>query len=602
MVQTLPKRDEILIQDRWDTASIFPSDEAWEEALGQARGQLEGLASFRGHLAEGPHKIMAWQEAAAEAMKLVGKIFVYASMGYSVEVTNQAAIARFDRGRGLFSQAMAAMAFAEPEMVAIGFDTLQKWVAEEPALTIYAHYFDELARKQAHLRSPEVEMVLRQVGDAFSSATGIHGVLADADLVFAPAGADPHTPPIEIGAGNINALLADANRNLRRAAFENYADAFLSHKNTMAACIATGVKQHLFTMRARGYNSCLEAALKPNHIPVDIFHNTINTFRQHLPTWHRYWRVRRKALGYDQLHVYDIKAPLTAQSPHIPYEQAVDWICEGMAPLGDAYVASMRQGLSKQRWVDKYPNAGKRTGAFSTGIPGTHPFIFMSYNNDVFGLSTLAHEIGHSMHSHLTWANQPMVYARYSLFVAEVASNFNQALVRNYLLSHNPDRDFQIALLEEAMSNYHRYFFIMPTLARFELEIHERLERGQALTAAGLIDLMADLFREGYGDEVVFDAERIGITWGQFATHLYSNFYVYQYTTGIAAANALTHRVTSGEAGSVENYLAFLRAGGSLYPLDALRMAGVDMASPEPVERAFEVLAGYVDRLEALLA
>lgn len=602
MVQTLPKRDEILIEDRWDTASIFPSDEAWEAAMGQAKGQLEALALFRGHLGEGPHKILAWQEAAATAMKLVGKIFVYASMGYSVEVTNQAAIARFDRGRGLFSQAMAAMAFAEPEMVAIGFDTLQKWVAEEPAVAVYAHYFDELARKQGHLRSPEVEMLLRQVGDAFSSATGIHGVLADADLVFAPAGADPHTPPIEIGAGNINALLADANRNLRRAAFENYADAFLAHKNTMAACIGTGVKQHLFTMRARGYNSCLEAALKPNHIPVAIFHNTINTFRQQLPTWHRYWRVRRKALGYDQLHVYDIKAPLTAQSPRISYEQAVDWICEGMAPLGDAYVARMRQGLTEQRWVDKYPNAGKRTGAFSTGIPGTHPFIFMSYNNDVFSLSTLAHEIGHSMHSHLTWANQPMVYARYSLFVAEVASNFNQALVRNYLLNHNLDRNFQIALLEEAMSNYHRYFFIMPTLARFELEIHERLERGQALTAAGLIGLMADLFREGYGDEVVFDAERIGITWGQFATHLYSNFYVYQYTTGIAAANALTHRVTSGETGVVENYLAFLKAGGSLYPLDALQMAGVDMASPEPVERAFEVLAGYVDRLEALLA
>lgn len=602
MVQTLPKRDEILIEDRWDTASIFPSDEAWEAAMGQAKGQLEALALFRGHLGEGPHKILAWQEAAATAMKLVGKIFVYASMGYSVEVTNQAAIARFDRGRGLFSQAMAAMAFAEPEMVAIGFDTLQKWVAEEPAVAVYAHYFDELARKQGHLRSPEVEMLLRQVGDAFSSATGIHGVLADADLVFAPAGADPYTPPIEIGAGNINALLADANRNLRRAAFENYADAFLAHKNTMAACIGTGVKQHLFTMRARGYNSCLEAALKPNHIPVAIFHNTINTFRQQLPTWHRYWRVRRKALGYDQLHVYDIKAPLTAQSPRISYEQAVDWICEGMAPLGDAYVARMRQGLTEQRWVDKYPNAGKRTGAFSTGIPGTHPFIFMSYNNDVFSLSTLAHEIGHSMHSHLTWANQPMVYARYSLFVAEVASNFNQALVRNYLLNHNLDRNFQIALLEEAMSNYHRYFFIMPTLARFELEIHERLERGQALTAAGLIGLMADLFREGYGDEVVFDAERIGITWGQFATHLYSNFYVYQYTTGIAAANALTHRVTSGETGAVENYLAFLKAGGSLYPLDALQMAGVDMASPEPVERAFEVLAGYVDRLEALLA
>ncbi len=240
-------------------------------------------------------------------------------------------------------------------------------------------------------------------------------------------------------------------------------------------------------------------------------------------------------------------------------------------------------------------------GAYSHGVPGTHPFILMSYNDDIFGMSTLAHELGHSMHSFLSWREQPLVYAGYSLFVAEVASNFNQALVRAHLLEQSADPDFQIAVIEEAMANFHRYFFIMPTLARFELEIHERVERGEGLSAEGLIALMSDLFREGYGSEVEVDDERVGITWAQFSTHLYSNFYVYQYATGISAANALAKGIVDGRPGARDNYLAFLKSGGSLYPLDALKLAGVDMASSEPVEEAFGVLAGMVDRLEKLV-
>jgi oligoendopeptidase F len=272
-----------------------------------------------------------------------------------------------------------------------------------------------------------------------------------------------------------------------------------------------------------------------------------------------------------------------------------------MAPLGDDYVNSMRRGVLQQRWVDVYPNHGKRSGAFSSGTQGTYPYVFMSYNDDIFSLSTLAHELGHSMHSYNAWHTQPPVYADYSIFVAEVASNFNQAMVRDHLLRTLPDRAYQIALIEEAMSNFHRYFFIMPTLARFELEIHQRVERGQALTADSMIGLMADLFGEGFGDEVEMDVERMGITWAEFHVHLYMNFYVYQYTTGISAAHALLDHVQSGQEGAVERYLDFLRTGGARYPLDALQAAGIDLASPEPIARAFEYLGGLVDRLERLL-
>jgi oligoendopeptidase F len=271
-----------------------------------------------------------------------------------------------------------------------------------------------------------------------------------------------------------------------------------------------------------------------------------------------------------------------------------------MAPLGEEYTRTLRRGCLEERWVDWACNKGKRDGAYSSGSYDTHPLIMMSFNNDVYSLSTLAHELGHSMHSNYSRKNQPFVYSWYGLFIAEVASNFNQAMVRDYLFRTQTERSFQIALIEEAMSNYHRYFFIMPTLARYELEIHRRAERGAPLNAQTLIDLTADLFREGYGNEVVEDRQRTGITWAQFS-HMYMNFYVYQYATGISGAHALANGVLKGEAGASDRYLGFLKAGGSVYPLEALQNAGVDLTTPEPVEKAFGVLADIVSRLEDLL-
>jgi oligoendopeptidase F len=486
-------------------------------------------------------------------------------------------------------------------MMELGFETLGDWMEQEPRLVIYAHFFDQLQRRQEHVRSAEVEELLSQMTDPFRSATSTHGVLADADLIFSPAHGTEDKAPIEIAQGNIAALLSQPDREVRRTAWENYADAHLAVKNTMANCIAVGVKQHVFLARARRYTSAIEAALKPHNVPVKVFHNLIKTFRRNLPTWHRYWRLRRRVLGYEKLYAYDVRAPLTANMPRVSFEQAVEWIVEGMKPLGEEYVGIVQRGALEQRWVDVYPNKGKRAGAYSSGAPGKHPFILMNFNDDVFSMSTLAHEFGHSMHSYYAWRTQPFVYSQYPTFLAEVASNFNQALVRAYLLDTYDDPDFQIAIIEEAMGNFHRYFFIMPMLALFELEIHERVERGEGLTVESLIALMTDLFSEGYGDEVEIDAERVGITWAQFPTHMYLNFYVFQYATGISGAHALAEGVLAGEKDAAENYLAFLKAGGSLYPLDALQLAGVDLASPEPVEQTFAVLARMVDRLEELV-
>ncbi len=625
MSQTVPLRKDILLEHTWNVDSIFPNDAAWLTEFDAVSNDLGSLARFCGHLADGAAMLADWF-AASEAIEMrAGKVMLYASMKHTVDTADQTAAALNDRARGLAARTAAAMSFAEPELLAIGFATLREWMKQEPRLAIYAHYFDRLERRAEHVRSAEVEELMSQVSDAFRTGAATHGILADADLKCAPAHNDAGET-FEITQGTINALRTHSDRTVRRTAFENYADAHLAFKNTLANALAAGVKQDVFRMRARRYTSSLEAALAPNYIPLDVFHSLIKTFRANLPTWHRYWAIRKRALGYASLHAYDEKAPLTNAKPHVAFSQAVEWICAGMQPLGDEYVSVLQSGVLDQRWVDKYPNQGKRAGAFSTGVPGTQPFILMSYNDDLFSMSTLAHELGHSMHKYFTQKTQPFVYNRYGIFLAECASNFNQALVRAYLLKHastiaspsslnssdfhrimgnegnegNAAR-FEIAVIEEAMSNFHRYFFIMPTLARFELEIHERIERGQALTAQNMTDLLADLFSEGYGSDVVVDRERVGITWAQFPTHLYSNFYVYQYATGISAAHALAENILAGKAGAVEKYLGFLSAGGSRYPLDVLNLAGVDLTTPAPVETTFGVLSRYVDRLEALI-
>ncbi len=603
MARTLPTRAEVDERFTWDAASVFPDEAAWDSALETVLVRLPDLAEFRGHLGDSADTLADWFDATESLQRLFGKLTVYSTMSYSVDVTNQAAVARTDRTRTVGAQLWAAMSFALPEMYAIGLPKLREWTATSPRLAHLGHYFDRLERLESHVRSPEVEEVLVRVSDPLASAVSAHSVLANADMKFPPAvgveGAE------EVAQGTIGTLLTSPDPSIRRTAYESYADAHLALQNTMATSLAAGIKRDVFYARARGYSSSLHAALEPAFIPLEVFHNIIQAFRANVGTWHRYWRLRRRALGLDVLKAHDTRAPLQDFRLQVPYEQAVEWVAAGVAPLGDEYVRVLRKGALEQRWVDVYPNKGKRMGAFSTGVPDTFPFIFMSYNDDIFAMSTLAHELGHSMHSHYARGTQPFVYSNYGLFQAEVASNMHQALTRQYLLDTQHDPEFQIAVLEEAMANFYRYFFIMPTLARLELELHERVERGGPITAAHLNDLTANLMGEVYGDEVDIsgpDRDRAGSTWAQFHTHLYSNFYVYQYATGIAGAHHLANRVAAGDKGAAEAYIAFLKSGGSMYPLDGLRLAGVDMSSKEPVDSAFAALADTVTRLEKLLA
>ncbi len=595
----LPSRNDIPGHQTWDMESVFATPEAWAAACQDLTGQLPSLAAYQGRLSEGPQTLLEFLELYQQTAALRDRLYIYAFNKSAVDTTDQSASGRAGQARSLFADHAAATAFFDPELITIGFDTLDAWVSSTPELAFLEQYVKRLNKRQPHIRSGEVEQVIAMSSDALSGPFSIYTMLNNADLTFQPASTSDGSS-LEVGQSSIASLVTHADREVRRTAWENYADGYLAYQNTYAATLTTAIKVDVLNTRTRGYASSLHSSLESNDIPVDVFHNLIAEFRKNLPTWHHYWRLRRRVLGYDELHVYDIKAPLTDKNPDVPFEQAVEWICEGMAPLGEAYVDILRSGCLEERWVDRALNKGKREGAYSSGAYGTRPFIMMSYADDIFSLSTLAHELGHSMHSYYSRRTQPYIYSRYGLFVAEVASNFNQAMVRDYLFRSQADPAFQIALIEEAMSNYHRYFFIMPTLARFELEMHERAEKGQPLSAAVMNDLVADLFSEGYGDEVAIDRDRIGITWAQFG-HMYMNFYVYQYATGIAGAHALVQRILQGKPAAAQGYIDFLKAGASVYPLDALRTAGVDLSNPEPVEAAFANLAVIVERLEALI-
>lgn len=592
-------RSEIPEKYKWNSESVFPAIENWNESLTNLPEQVKVVNQFQDRLKEGPTTFLQAITAIENLFEHVMKVYFYAQMAFSVETTDQEAARRNSQIQSTAAQAFAAASFLDPELIAIGEQTLREWLAAEPGLSIYTHYIDDLFRRQSHVRSKEVEELLGLASDTFGNIYNTVSLLTNADLRFPNAVASDGRS-VAVTASTFDNLMKEPDRELRRSAYEGYTDTFLGFKNTLTSNLATNIKSLVFRMRAQRYSSCLEAALFRDNLPLEVFHNLVETFRKNLPIWHRYWAVRRKALGYEELKPYDIWAPLTSNPPKISYEQSVEWISQALDPLGVDYAETIRRGCLEQRWVDVFPNIGKWDGAFSSGVPGTYPFILLNFDESIFGLSVFAHELGHSMHSYLTWQNQPLIYAEYPTFAAEIASNFHQAMLRAHLLQVNPARDFQVSVIEEAMANFHRYFFIMPTLARFELEIYGREERGEGLAAGDLNEIMADLFAEAYGSEMVYDRERIGITWATFP-HMYMNFYVFQYATGIAGANAFANRILKGVPGAAPAYLGFLKSGNSRYVLDSLKQAGLDLSTPKPVEEAFEVLSGLVDRLESLI-
>ncbi len=601
MPKTVPPRSKVNKSHTWNAESVFPSDTAWEQEVEKIIADIPSVKGFQGRLGESAATLL---EAFKAYEALIARTYaanVYASFSYAVDTTDQRAAGMRDKASGMFGQVMSAISFFQPELLAVGKPKFDTFLTQEEKLAPYKNLIENLFRKQEHVRSAEVEEVLGMASDTFGGFNNSTSMLTNADFKFKPV-KDSAGNIFDVTQGNYDVqLMGLADRKARKAAYNTYMDKHVEFKNTLANNLAHNIKANVFNMRVRKHESTLEASLFDLNIPTSVYHNLIETFKKNLPVWHRYFEIRRKALGLKKFAYYDMWAPIEKKRSKVPYAKAVDMICDGLAPLGKEYVETLRRGCLTERWVDVYPNQGKAQGAFSTGAPGTHPFILMSYTDELASMSTLVHELGHSMHTYLSNKHQSVINMDYSLFVAEVASNFNQAMLRAHLLKTVKDKNFQVELILEAVGgNMFRYFFQMPTLARFELETHQRVERGEALTADSMISLMADLFAEGFGPNFEMDRERVGMTWATFP-HLFMDYYVYSYATGISGAHALSNRILRGEPNAVEDYLGFLKSGNSDYPLNVLKKAGVDLTTPQAVEETFAVMEGYIDRLEELV-
>ncbi len=594
-------RQEAPRESKWQPEKIYPTWKDWEAEYEQSLADIPKLEAYKGRLKEGPVVLLEYVNEINRQVRRLARLIMFAQFALSVDGQDPAPRPYMGQAMGLQGRFAAATAFAEPELLEIG-EPILAWANQTPGLEPYHFYFESLLKQKEHLRSAEIEEIMGMLAEPFGQTQRTASDLTNIDIKFADAVDSQGNPqPVSQGLMMVNATSLD--REQRRTAWESFCDGYTGVINTLASNYIAEVKQQVFEMRVRGYQSVLEMRLKPFHVPLEVFHNLIATFKENLPTWHKYWEVKRRALKLDTIHPYDIWAPIGTEKPVVPFTKAVDLICEGVAPLGEEYVNILRRGCLEEHWVDWAPNLGKRQGAFSMPNKDTPPWIMMSYGDLVESMSTLSHELGHSMHSYYTDLSQPEIYSGFglSMTLAETASNFNQAMVRAHLREKmKDDAAFQMALLEEAMSNYHRYLFQMLNLARFELEVFTRAEQDKPLSTDILLEIMKGIYAEGYGDTMTDDPDRTATTWAQFG-HLYIPFYTFQYAVGISAADALSQEVRAGKPGAAENYLKFIRSGSSNYTMELFKLAGIDMTSPEPVRKAFGVLASMVDQLEKLV-
>jgi oligoendopeptidase F len=602
LAQVLPARSEIDPAYQWRLEDIFPDDAAWEAAFRDLQAELPRAASFRGRLGEGPEVLLQalrLRDAMGQALE---RLFAYAHMHSDEDTRVSTYQAMSDRVSALATQLEGAWAYFEPELLALPEERLRAWVQSPPpeaaGLEVYRHKLDDLLRQKPHVLSAPEEELLARAGELARAPQTIFSMLNDADLTF-PQVHDEEGRPVELTKARFIRFLESRSRRVREEAFRTLYATYAKQRNTLGAILAASVKRDWFYAQARRYRSCLEMALDADNVPVAVYENLIAAVRAGLPALHRYLRLRRRALGLDRLHMYDLYVPLVEEPRRqVPWEEAVRLVEEGLAPLGEDYVRRYRQGTSSG-WVDVYENQGKTGGAYSWGVYGVHPYILMNYQGTVDHVFTLAHEFGHALHSHLASEAQPYTYAGYSIFVAEVASTVNEALLMHHLLERAADRQERAYLVNHYLEGFRTTVFRQVMFAEFEKIIHEMVERGEALTAESLSAAYRELNLAYYGPEVEVDPE-IDLEWARIP-HFYRAFYVYKYATGFSAAQALAEAVRREGAPARERYLNFLRSGSSRYPVDLLRDAGVDMASPEPVRRALGIFARLVEEMETLV-
>lgn len=597
-MQTQTKRNEIAKEYTWNLESIFPADADWQrdyQALAERIPQLEAL---KGKLAESGKALFEVLQARDAAFEQIEKLFVYASMHRDEDTTNSNYQGMYDQAMQLYVRATTAISFIEPEILALPQAKQDQFIEEYPELRLYNHQLHDLSRNRPHIRSAEVEAILAAAGEITETPDSIFSMIDNADLKL-PMITDEKGQQVELTKGNYLVYIRNADRRVRKEAFETLHNTFLKQRNTIAATLSGQVKGALFHTRQRNFASTRERALFRNNIPVSVYDNLISTVTESIPLLNRYMKLRKRCLQLDELHMYDLYVPIVEETEEeINYEQARDTIITALAPMGEQYTGILRRAFT-ERWIDVYETPGKRGGAYSGGAYATQPFILLNFQNKRDSMYTLAHELGHSMHSFFTRNTQPFQYGDYTIFVAEVASTFNEGLLTEHLLKTTSDKQRRLAILNHSLEDLRGTLFRQTMFAEFEKLIHQQVQEGQPLTADSLTATYRDLNAKYYGGEAIVD-DLIGIEWARIP-HFYYNFYVYQYATGISAASALVQQVLNEGQPAVERYLNFLRSGSSEYSIDLLKKAGVDMNSPDPIRLALKLFDTHLTQMEELI-
>ncbi|RLM90392.1 oligoendopeptidase F [Halobellus sp. Atlit-38R] len=593
----VPERSEIDTEDKWDLASIYEDDEAWQAAYESVSDRVDDLRAYEGRAIESPETLLELLELREELLREVSKVSSYASLRSAEDTRNQEYQALQAKAESLSSSAQSAASFLEPELQELDESDVESFIDAEPELAEYEHYFDDVLRMKPHTRSAEVEELLAELGEVAGASSDIYGMLSNADMTF-PTVERPDGEDVEITQGNFTKLQKHPDRAFRREVYEQFYDEWADVRNAVGTSLKNSVKKDVKYARARNYETAREAALDGPNVPVEVYDNLVETVRENLDSLHRHGELKREALGVDDLRMWDLYMSMTGdEGPEIPYEQATEYIVDALEPLGEEYQERVEEGL-ESRWVDVYENRGKRSGAFSAGTYDTQPFILMNYQDDIASMFTLAHELGHSLHSELAKDQQPWQYADYTIFVAEVASTVNETLLTQHLLETVDDDELRMHVLDEYLERFRSTLYRQTMFADFELQIHEVAEAEGALTPDRFDETYRDLKAEFY-DPAELD-DRIAREWMRIP-HFYYNYYVYQYATGISAAVAIVERILEEGEDAAAAYREALALGGAEYPMDVLDTAGVDMTSPEPIESALSVYDDYLDQMADLL-
>ena len=594
-MSSVPERSEVDEAYTWNLDDLYADDEEWEAAYAAVEERLDELEAYEERVTEDAATLEAVLETRESIMRAVSNVAAYAQMRRDEDTTNQTYQALAARARSLASAASSAASFIEPELQRVDRDTIDALVESNPDLERYEHYFDDVLRVKPHTRSPEVEALLADLSEVTGAAADVYNMLTNADMEFPAVEVDGE--PQQVTLSNFVKLQKHTERDVRRRVYEAFYDEWEQYRNSVGSAYKNSVKADSKLAAARNYDSAREAALDGPNVPVEVYDTLVETVEDNLDVLHRHVDLKRDRLGVDELQMWDVYAPLAdGDSPEVPYERAKAYVVEAVAPLGESYQTRMAAGLDS-RWVDVYETANKQSGAYSGGTYDSQPYILMNYQDDITSMYTLAHELGHSMHSELTSDAQPYVYSGYEIFVAEVASTVNEALLTRHLLDVVDDDRFRAHVLDEYLERFRSTLFRQTMFASFEHRAHELSEAGEALTPDRLDDVYRALKGEYYEPAVIDD--RIAREWMRIP-HFYRAYYVYQYSTGISAANAVVDRIDEEGESAAADYREFLRAGSRAYPLELLEIAGIDMSSPEPVEAAIETYDEMVATFESL--